>query len=74
MPYAIYGKRCGLKVNGIPIFDKQFRALDYKGIRVSKLTDAGVYQDKSDAQEVLDKKCKTYEDAGLVEYQIRTIK
>lgn len=74
MAYAIYAKRCGLKVNNIPIFDKQFRALDYNGVRVFKLEDAGTYATKEDAQEVIDKKCKEYKDAGLAEYQIRSVK
>lgn len=72
--FAIYGKRTGLIVNGVPIYDKQFRALDYRGIRVSKLEQAGTYATKEDAQKVVDEKCKDYKDAGLAEYQVRSIK
>lgn len=74
MSYAIYGKRCGLVVDGEPVYDKSFRALDYDGVRVTKLADAGTYVEKADAQEVIDKYCQDYKDAGLVEYEIRTIK
>ena len=58
MPFAIYAKRCGLKLNGIPIYDKQFRALDYQGVRVSRLANVGTYATKEDAQAILDKLCQ----------------
>lgn len=74
MPFAIYGKRCGLKVNNVPTYDKSFRALTYEGVRVTKLADAGTYATKEDAQEVYEEKCKSNEDAGLVQYDIRKIK
>lgn len=35
--------------------DKTFKALDYKGCRVSKIADAGFYDTKEEAQAVLDK-------------------
>lgn len=35
--------------------DKNFKALDYKGRRVSKIADAGFYDTEEEAQEVLDK-------------------
>lgn len=72
--YAIYGKRIGLKVNGIETFDKTFRALNYQGVRVNKLTDAGTYATKEDAQEVINKKCQEYIDQKLVLYEIRKIR
>lgn len=72
--FAIYGKRTGLTVKGEPVYDKQFRALKYNGVRVNKLTEAGVYATKEDAQKVIDEKCKEYEDAGLAVYQIRSVK
>ena len=50
--YLIYGKRTGKKVDGEPVYDKTFRALNYRGIRVTKLSDAGTYATKEDAQEV----------------------
>lgn len=34
--------------------DKTFKALDYKGIRVNNLSDAGFYDSKEEAQRVLD--------------------
>ena len=74
MAFAIYAKRCGLKVNNIPVYDKQFRALDYGGVRVFKLTDAGTYATREDAQEVLDTKCREYAEAGLAQYEIRSVK
>ena len=72
--YLIYGKRTGKIEKGEPVYDKTFKALDYSGIRVSKLADAGTYAERADAQEVIDTKCKEYADAGLCEYQIRKAK
>ena len=75
MPYVIYGKRIGKPVNGEPIYDKTFRALNYNGLRVNKLADAGAYATREDAQEVLDKPgTKELIDAGLVEFAIRKAK
>ena len=74
MPYAIYGRRTGKLVNREPVYDKQFRALNYNGVRVNKLVDAGTYATKEDAQEVLDNRCQELIDAGLVEFEIRKIK
>lgn len=74
MGYLIYGKRQGLVVDGEPVYDKMFKALDYGGVRVTKLADAGEYATREDAQEVIDKKCAEYKNAGLCEYQIRKAK
>lgn len=54
--YLIYGKRQGKKVNGEPVFDKNFKALDSRGCRVTKLSDAMSFATKEDAQEIIDKK------------------
>ena len=74
MSYLIYGKRTGLIVDGVPTYDKTFRALRYDGVRVNKLSDAGEYATKEDAQEVLDKKCQAYMKKGLCQYDIRKAK
>lgn len=46
MPYRLYGKRD---------FDKNFKALDRKGKRVTQLSDAMFFIDKKSADEFLDK-------------------
>lgn len=72
--YLIYGKRTGLKVNGEPIYDKMFKALRYDGTRANKLSEAGEYATKEDAQEVIDKRCQMYIDEGLAIFEIRKAK
>lgn len=57
MPYLIYGKHTKEwwdgKMRQPP--DKTFRAINYKGVRVTKLEDAGSFATREDAQEFLDK-------------------
>ena len=53
MAYLIYGKRTCL-VNGHGP-DKKFAALDSRGHRVTKLSDAMPYATKEDAQAIIDK-------------------
>lgn len=53
MAYLIYGKRIAF-VNGHGP-DKKFAALDSKGHRVTKLSDAMSYATKEDAQAIIDK-------------------
>ena len=72
--YLIYGKRTGKIENGEPVYDKMFKSLNYSGVRVTKLADAGTYATREDAQEIIDKKCTEYRDAGLCEYEIRKAK
>lgn len=73
--WIIYGKRTGKKVNNIPVYDKQFRALNYEGVRVSKLADADTYATKEDAQAIIDdEKNKKLVEDGLVQYEIRRAK
>ena len=72
--WLIYGKRTGKIENGEPVYDKMFKALDYNGVRVTKLVDAGEYATKEDAQEVIDTKCSYYADKGLCEFEIRKAK
>ena len=74
MAFLIYGKRTGKPVNGEPVYDKMFKALDYSGKRVVKLADAGTYATREDAQEVIDKNCKPMIDAGLCKFEIRKAK
>lgn len=74
MGYLIYGKRTGKIENGEPVYDKMFKALDYSGVRVTKLANAGEYATREDAQEVMNKKCMEYKEAGLCEYEIRKAK
>ena len=60
MAYVVYGKRT------VPIYNKltgklmgpdaKFAALSYSGVRVTKLSDAGSFAEKSDAQEWIDSK------------------
>ena len=71
--YAIYGKRTGKPVDGEPIYDKTFRALDYFGKRVTKLEKAGTYATREDAQEVIDNKCQELINEGLCIYEIRKV-
>lgn len=55
--YLIYGKRQGKVVKGKgAVFDKNFKALDSRGCRVTKLSDAMSFATKEDAQEIIDKK------------------
>jgi hypothetical protein len=54
--YLIYGKRQGQLINGVPTYDKTFRALNSSGIRVTKLEEAMSYATREDAQEVINKK------------------
>lgn len=72
--YLIYGKRTGLKVNGEPVYDKMFKALKYNGVRANKLSEAGEYATKEDAQAVIDEKCQMYIDQGLAVFEIRKAK
>lgn len=51
MAYLIYGKRTRLVNNGGP--DKKFAALDAKGHRVTKLSNAMSYATKEDAQAII---------------------
>ena len=53
MAYLIYGKRTSF-VNGHGP-DKKFAALDAKGHRVTKLSNAMSYATKEDAQAIIDK-------------------
>ena len=53
--FLIYGKRTGYPCNGEPVYDATFRALDAKGVRVTKLSDAMSYATREDAKEMLDK-------------------
>lgn len=74
MAYLLYGKRTGLvhPETGEPVYDKTFRALDARGVRVNKLTEAMAYAERSDIEELLNKpKTKAAIDAGLVEFDIR---
>lgn len=72
--WLIYGKRTGKIENGEPVYDKTFKALNYSGVRVTKLVDAGTYATREDAQDVIDKKCTDYKEAGLCKYEIRKAK
>lgn len=74
MSFLIYGKRTGQLVYNEPVYDKTFRALNYQGIRVNKLSDAGEYATKEDAQKVIDDKCKEYLDKGWIQVEIRKAK
>ena len=77
MSYLLYGKRTGL-VNpetGKPVYDKTFRALDSRGFRVNKLSEAMAYAERSDIEELLNKpKTKAAIEAGLVVFEIRKAK
>lgn len=72
--YLIYGKRTGKPVDGEPIYDKTFRALDYFGKRVTKLEQAGTYAERADAEDVVERRCRELIDKGLIEIEIRKAK
>jgi len=74
MAFLIYGKRTGKIEDGVPVYDKMFKALDYSGVRVTKLANAGTYATREDAQNIIDTRCKDYKEAGLCEYEIRKAK
>lgn len=62
--YLIYGRRVGK--------DKTFRALDSKGVRVNKLSNAMAYATKEDALEVLETPAiKQKIEEGLLEFDVR---
>ena len=72
--YLIYGKvikpgRIGQTVYTEP--QKTFRALNWNGARVTKLSDAFSYASKKDAQDRLDKVMKNAPHKDMVEFQIR---
>lgn len=55
--------------------DATFRALNYRGVRVTKLVDAGEYATREDAQEVLDRPLtKAKIENGEVALEIRVAK
>lgn len=69
--YLIYGKRIKpftTKKGKVLGPDKQFRALDARGVRVSRLADAMSYATKEDAQEIIDRTLKQRDD---VTFEIR---
>ena len=73
--FIIYGKRTGaLDEKGNPIFDKTFKALDYEGCRVDKLSDAGTYAERADAKEVIETRCKTAIENKTAVFEIRKAK
>lgn len=78
MSYLIYGKHLIKWVDSKGKWhepDSTFRALNYQGVRVTKLSDAGEYATKEDAQEVLDKpKTKERVEKGEVAFEIRVAK
>lgn len=74
MAYILYGKRTGKLVNGEPVYDKTFRALDYFGKRVTKLEQAGTYAERADAEDVIKRRCRELIDKGLIEIEIRKAK
>lgn len=51
MGYVIYGKRTKEVVGGGP--DARFAALNFNGVRVSRLSDAAVYETREDAENML---------------------
>lgn len=71
--FLLYGRRTGLPdKNGNPIFDKTFRALNSKGVRVTKKSDAMSYSTKEDALELLKSPTiKEHIHKGLVEFDVR---
>jgi hypothetical protein len=70
--FLIYGKRTGYPCNGEPVYDATFRALDAKGVRVTKLSDAMSYATREDAQEMLDKpRIQENVKKGLLQFDIR---
>lgn len=70
--WAIYGKRTQV-IPGIDKPDSTFRALTYSGVRVNKLSDAGTFATKEDAEEHLAKKNKNGNKPGVV-FEIRKLK
>ena len=73
--YLIYGKRTGLVVNGEPVYDKTFKALDSFGRRVTRLSQAMSYASKEDAEELLQNPSTLEKiNAGLVKFDIRPAK
>ena len=82
--YLIYGKIIkpvplsngkGGKITTEP--QSTFRALNYGGQRVSKLSEAGEYYEKSMAQKVIDYQKKCWEKKGYPDhilYEIREVK
>jgi hypothetical protein len=73
--FLIYGKRTGFLFDGEPVYDATFRALDAKGVRVTKLSDAMSYATKEDAQEVLNKpRIQENIKKGLLQFDIRRAK
>lgn len=72
MIYLLYGRRTGLVQNGVPIYDKTFRALDANGVRVNHLADAMAYATKEDALEILENPViKENIDKGLIQFEVR---
>ncbi len=81
MAYLIYGK----VIKSMPLSDGKggkkivepqatFRALNYKGQRVTKLADAGEYYEKDMAQKIIDKAQAYWDKLGYgdcVAYEIR---
>lgn len=76
--YLIYGKHLKPWVDSKNKWrepDATFRALDYRGVRVSRLEDAGAYATREDAQEVLDRPLtKAKIESGEVALEIRVAK
>lgn len=72
--WLLYGKRTGMIVDGSPVYDKNFKALRYDGVRANKLSEAGEYATREDAQEVIDKRCQPAINAGTAVFEIRKAK
>lgn len=53
--------------------DKQFRAINSQGVRVSRLEDAIMFAERADAQEWMDKKIEKCGIKDGVEWQIRKV-
>lgn len=76
MSFLLYGKHLTRWVDSRGKWhdpDKTFRALDYSGVRVNKLTDAGEYATREDAEEAM-LKAKPRIDKGTVAIEIRIAK
>lgn len=76
MGYYLYGKRTAPEhwdsvLRCMIPQDKQFRALNLNGVRVSRLEDAAPFATKEDAQEFLDKILSTRGLREGVEVEIR---
>lgn len=73
MSYLIYAKRAkewwGHEDRKWHEPDKTFRAIDYKGMRVNKLSEAATFATKEDAEEFMDRTLKPG-----VEWEIRKAK